>query len=141
MPQGSWRPAKHDNPHNDGPVWVDENGCICWAGVNGEVQRLVLHGDMRLCLWEEDEVGDDEPEYIDYEDWLFTQWIPNGATHTTIDQDGGCCWWHGEPAQAADTELGWSGDLIERYPEGFNPENWRQSLRELTLKARSNGYE
>jgi hypothetical protein len=48
---GSWQPVVHDDPYNDGPVWVDENGCVCWAGANGEVRRLVLHGDMRLCLW------------------------------------------------------------------------------------------
>jgi hypothetical protein len=48
---GSWQPVQHDDPNNDGPVWVDENGCVCWAGANGETQRLVLHGDMRLCLF------------------------------------------------------------------------------------------
>jgi Lar family restriction alleviation protein len=50
---GSWQPVAHDDPYNDGPVWVDENGCVCWAGANGETRRLVLHGDMRLCLFVE----------------------------------------------------------------------------------------
>lgn len=54
-PTGSWQPVKADDPDNDGPVWVDENGCVCWAGANGETRRLVLHGDMRLCLWVEAE--------------------------------------------------------------------------------------
>lgn len=57
---GTWKPVAHDDPNNDGPVWVDENGCVCWAGANGEIQRLVLHGDMRLCLLVEGE-GPSEP--------------------------------------------------------------------------------
>lgn len=52
---GSWQPVRFDDPNNDGPVWVDENGCVCWAGANGETERLVLHGDMQLCLWVEAE--------------------------------------------------------------------------------------
>jgi Lar family restriction alleviation protein len=50
---GAWQPVKFDDPNNDGSVWVDENGCVCWAGANGETRRLVLDGDMRLCLWVE----------------------------------------------------------------------------------------
>lgn len=49
--KGRWVPVVHDDLDNDGPVWVDENGCVCWAGANGETRRLVLHGDMRLCLF------------------------------------------------------------------------------------------
>jgi hypothetical protein len=48
---GTWQPVRFDDPNNDGPVWVDENGCVCWAGANGETKRLVLHGDMKLCMW------------------------------------------------------------------------------------------
>jgi hypothetical protein len=50
---GRWVPMRHDDPHNDGPVWLDENGRLCWAGANGETQCLVLHGDMAVCLWRE----------------------------------------------------------------------------------------
>lgn len=53
---GSWQPLRHDDPYlDDSPVWLDENGCVCWAGANGETERLVLHGDMKLCLWVEAE--------------------------------------------------------------------------------------
>jgi Lar family restriction alleviation protein len=49
---GSWQPLRHDDPYfDDSPVWLDENGCVCWAGANGETRRLILYGDMRLCLW------------------------------------------------------------------------------------------
>lgn len=48
---GTWQPVLCNDPYNDGPVWVDENGCVCWAGPDGETKRLVMHGDMRLCLF------------------------------------------------------------------------------------------
>lgn len=52
---GSWQPLRHDDSYfDDSPVWLDENGCVCWAGANGETERLVLHGDMQLCLWVEE---------------------------------------------------------------------------------------
>jgi Lar family restriction alleviation protein len=49
---GTWQPLRHDDPYfHDSPVWLDENGCVCWAGANGETKRLVLYGDMCLCLF------------------------------------------------------------------------------------------
>jgi hypothetical protein len=54
---GSWQPLRHDDPYfNDSPVWLDENGCVCWAGANGETERLVLFGDMKLCMFVEGEL-------------------------------------------------------------------------------------
>jgi hypothetical protein len=56
---GSWQPLRHDDPYlGDSPVWVDENGCVCWAGPDGETRRLVLYGDMKLCLFVEGEPHD-----------------------------------------------------------------------------------
>lgn len=49
--EGEWVPMRHDDPYNDGPVWLDENGRLCWAGAGGETECLVLHGDMAVCLW------------------------------------------------------------------------------------------
>lgn len=58
---GHWQPLRHDDPYfDDSPVWLDENGCVCWWGANGEKCRLILHGDMRLCLFVEGE-GPSEP--------------------------------------------------------------------------------
>jgi hypothetical protein len=52
--EGSWQPLRHDDPYfDDSPIWLDENGCVCWAGAYGETNRLVLHGDMALCLFVE----------------------------------------------------------------------------------------
>jgi hypothetical protein len=49
---GNWQPLRADDPYfDDSPIWLDENGCVCWGGPGGETQRLVLHGDMKLCLF------------------------------------------------------------------------------------------
>lgn len=55
--KGKWVPMRHDDPYNDGPVWLDENGRLCWTGANGETQCLVLHGDMAVCLFVPDDEG------------------------------------------------------------------------------------
>ena len=48
---GTFQPMRHDDADNDGPVWLDENGRLCWGGAAGETKCLVLHGDMTVCKW------------------------------------------------------------------------------------------
>lgn len=76
----------------------------------------------------------DNTEMLDYDHWLANSWWPDNSTHATADKEGGCCWWHGEPALASIGELGWEGDLVERYYDPAMPfdalEHWYDTLRQ-----------
>lgn len=84
-----------------------------------------------------DEFEEVDEEGIDYEDWVATQPWPEGATHATLDKQGGCCWWKLKPVRFP-SYYGWEarrdgGELIERFydpAQPFSGPKWRDSLRE-----------
>lgn len=75
--------------------------------------------------WEEGVGG------LDYYDWVKTQPWPDGATHATLDKYGACIWWAEKPKIDADVDLGWRGELCERYHDPavpFRGVAWQMSL-------------
>lgn len=83
------------------------------------------------------DVEDDDEGGIDYIHWIGDQPWPEGATHVTLDKQGGCIWWKLAPVPASAREYGWKprehgGELIERYYDPampFSGPRWRESLR------------
>lgn len=84
------------------------------------------------------EVDEDDGDTLDYADWVQTQHWPEGATHVTMDKQGGVIWWKLAPVLAHARDYGWKprehgGELVERYYDPampFSGPKWRESLRQ-----------
>lgn len=106
------------------------------------LQARAWLGDLISSLEKPDQgkgdADEEDEDTLDYEDWVLTQPWPDGATHATLDKQGGCIWWKGTPILAPRLDLGWKarhngGDLVERYYDPampFSGPKWRESLRQ-----------